>query len=248
MDRHLWTQELSLHYCPPWPCRSCQKGTLALINGSVTFKETVESIRSHNHENFDADWITYAFTAWAQCTHPTCRQEYAIAGMGGVAPQWVSEEEWEWDDYFAPKFCYPMPDIISIPAKCPEDVQNELRAAFSLFWSNPAACAGRMRVSLESLMNHLGVPKTKVSATGKIVDQGLHDRIDAYAKSAPEIGMQLMALKWLGNTASHESDVSKTDLLDAFEIMEHALGEIIGGHSAKVAALAKKLIEKHEKK
>lgn len=54
-----------------------------------------------------------------------------------------------------------------------------------------------------------------------------------------------MALKWLGNAGSHDRTVSKSDLLDAFEILEHALAEIIDRRSAKVAELAKKLAKKH---
>lgn len=248
MNRYIWTQEFTEHSCPPWPCSVCDKGTLTLIKNSLISKETVESVRSHGHEDFDFDWIAYVFTAWAQCTHPSCKQEFAIAGIGGVAPQYLSEEEWGYDDYFTPRFCNPMPDIFKFPSKCPEDVKNELSAAFSLFWSNRAACAGRLRVSLEYLMNHIGIPKRKKGTNGKFSELTLHARIDAFAKSEPAIGSQLMALKWIGNTGSHDTFVSQYDLLDSFEIMEHALAEIIGGHSARVAALAKKLTKKHGSK
>lgn len=94
-------------------------------------------------------------------------------------------------------------------------------------------------------MNHVGVPKRKKAANGKLSELTLHARIDAFAKKEPAIGPQLMALKWLGNTGSHDSSVSSADLLDAFEILEHSLREVIDGHSAKVAALAKKLTKKH---
>jgi hypothetical protein len=59
------------------------------------------------------------------------------------------------------------------------------------------------------------------------------------------LGSQLMALKWLGNTASHEGGVSRDDLLDAFEILEHNLRELIEHRSARVAELARKLTKKH---
>jgi hypothetical protein len=36
-----------------------------------------------------------------------------------------------------------------------------------------------------------------------------------------------MALKWLGNTGTHTSAVTRDDLLDAFEILDHALVELI---------------------
>ncbi|MGB9151341.1 MAG: DUF4145 domain-containing protein, partial [Burkholderiales bacterium] len=142
-------------------------------------------------------------------------------------------------------YCLPMPDMIDIPSKCPEEVKAERRESFALFWSNRAACAGRIRLALESLMNHLGVPKRKKEKNGKYSDLSLHARIDAFAKTKSTFGPQLMALKWLGNAGSHSSEVSQADLLDAFEIMEHSLLEIIDKRSAKVAALAKKLTKKH---
>lgn len=218
---------------------------LTLVKDSIIFKETVESVRSHGQDQFDFDWVMYIFTAWAQCLH--CKQEFAIAGTGGLAPQYISQDqdEWDYEEYFVPKACFPMPDIFKLPAKCPDDVKSELHTAFAIFWSNKAACAGRLRVALECLMNHIGVPKRRKGATGKFSDLTLHARIEAFAKKEPAIGSQLMALKWIGNTGSHDSDVSTSDLLDSFEIMEHALGEIIGGHSTRVATLAKKLTKKH---
>lgn len=248
MDRRLWTRELTTKYCPPWPCPICRKGTLSLVKDSLIFKETTESVRSHDDEYFDFDWIEFIFTAWAQCTHPSCHQEFAISGTGGVAPQYTSDDEWGYEDYFSPKACHPMPDIFDFPAKCPNDIRSELRAAFAIFWSSQAACASRMRVALEYLMNHLGVPKRRKGTNGKFFDLTLHARIDAFAKKDPAIGSQLMALKWLGNTGSHDGSVSTADLLDAFEIIEHALREIIDGHSARVASLAKKLTQKHGSK
>ena len=81
-----------------------------------------------------------------------------------------------------------------------------------------------------------------------LIDLNLHARIEEFAKRDAVIGAQLMALKWLGNTGSHEGSVTKDDLLGAFEIMEHALVELIDRRSEKVAALAKQLAHRHRKK
>lgn len=245
MNRSLWTQTLNKTWCPAWPCPICRKNTLLLIPKSLIYWETVESKRARNHESWDFDWITYAFTAWAECRHPTCKQKFAIAGTGGVAPEYDENSNIGLQDYFSPMMCYPMPDMFDFPAKCPDDVKEELRAAFAFFWLHQPACAGRLRVAIEYLMNHLCVPKRKKDRSGKYFDLSLHARIDAVAKKEPIIGSQMMALKWLGNAGSHIGAVSKNDLIDAFEIMEHALGEIIERRSAKVAKLAKKLIKKH---
>lgn len=245
MNRSLWTQTLSETSCPAWPCPVCRKGTVALLQKSLIYKETIESERAHKREEWDPDWIRYTFTAWGECRHPSCKQEFAIAGTGGVAPDYGEDGNYEWQDYFSPMTCHPMPDMFDFPAKSPDEVKEELRAAFAIFWLHQAACAGRIRVALECLMNHLGVPKRKKDKNGKYSDLSLHARIDAFAKHEPTIGPHLMALKWLGNAGSHNREVSQNDLLDAFEIMEHALGEIIDRRSAKVAALAKKLTKKH---
>jgi len=215
-----------------------------LVPKSLVYKETVESKRAHDDEAFDHDWIEYTFTAWAECRHQSCKQQFAIAGVGGLSPE-QTEEGYEWEEYFSPMLSRPMPDMFDFPARCSEDVKEELRAAFAIFWSHQAACAGRIRVALECLMNHLGVQKRKKDKKGKYSDLSLHARIDVFAKNEPTIGPQLMALKWLGNAGSHNREVRKDDLLDAFEIMEHALVEIIDRRSAKVAALAKKLTKKH---
>jgi hypothetical protein len=246
MKRSLWKQTIFDTLVPPWPCPICRKGTIALVPKSLIHEETIESKQAHRDEDWDPDWIRYTLTAWGECGHPSCKQRFAIAGDGGVAPEYGDEGEMEWGDYFLPRVCHPMPEIFDVPAKCPPEAGEELRAAFALFWSQQASCAGRIRVALECLMNSLGVPKRRKDKTGKYFDLSLHTRIDEFAKKEPTIGPQLMALKWLGNAGSHTNrEVSKDDLLDAFEIMEHALAEIIEKRSAKVAALAKKLTLKH---
>ncbi|WP_285578159.1 DUF4145 domain-containing protein [Geothrix limicola] len=157
----------------------------------------------------------------------------------------VDEHNWDWGDFFSPQICTPMPDMIVFPNKLPKEILSELRAAFSLFWLNRESCSGRIRVALECLMDHLGVPKRRKNKNGKFTELTLHGRIEVYVTREPLIGSQLMALKWLGNTGSHNGSLNAADLLDAFEILEHALGEIIGRRSARVAELAKTLTKKH---
>jgi hypothetical protein len=216
----------------------------------LAHKETVASKRAHDDEEWDPECVTYAFTAWVKCNQQSCGQEVVVSGVGGVEMSYDPDPEGEVDfeDYFAPRFCFPMPDIFEIPKKCPREIKTELCAGFSLFWSDSAATANRVRVALEHLMGHLGVPTRRKDQHGRFFDQSLHQRIEMFAKGNPSIGSQLMALKWLGNTGSHQGVVTRDDILDAFEILEHALGELIDQRSAKVAALARKLMKKHAPK
>lgn len=249
MKRFLWTQTLGEHYAPSWPCPACAKGVLALVPKSLVHKETVASKRAHGDDEWDPELITYAFTAWLKCNHAPCGQEVAVSGIGGAEAVYDPEDgDMSWSSYFIPKFCWPMPDIFELPAKCPDEVKTQLRAGFALFWSDQAAAASRVRVALERLMDHLGVQRRRKDKNGKFVEMPLHQRIEVFQKGEANIGSQLMALKWLGNTGSHEGQVSRDDVLDAFEILEHALVELIDQRTAKVAALARKLAKKHARR
>lgn len=248
MDRSLWLQHFDKNVLPTWPCPACGKGHVSLVQKSFTHKETASSERSKESPDWDPEWIEYVFACWGQCSNSSCKQPFAITGKGGIAPYIDEMHGEEWGDYFQALTCNPMPHFISMPNKCPSEVSDPLKSAFAVFWISPEACAGRIRVSLEALMNHMGIPKRHKTKKGTFVEMTLHARIDRFAKSDPANGTQLLALKWLGNAGSHDSGmVSHNDLLDAFEIMEHALAELIDKRSKRVAALAKQLTKKHSK-
>jgi hypothetical protein len=50
-----------------------------------------------------------------------------------------------------------------------------------------------------------------------------------------------MAIKGLGNTASHEGYVQPNDLLDTMDIIEHALTEMLQKRSQRIAALVRRM-------
>jgi hypothetical protein len=247
MDRYLWLKTISSTRCPPWPCPVCHRGTMFLKKDSLVSGETVPSKRSRNFEHFDPmESIDYIFTAWAVCSNDSCQEEFVISGNGGVGAEYNNEgNDWNYEDYFLPRHCYPMPHIISIPRKCPSEVALELEAAFIVFWSNPAACAGRIRVAVELLMNHVGIQKKKKNKQGKFYDLSLHARVEIFSQRNKLIGPRLMALKWIGNSGSHVGDIRKIELLDAFELLEDALMEIVDKRSERLAELAKKMTREH---
>lgn len=246
MKRSNWISSLTETSCPPWTCAACTVGVLRLKDDSLVYEETVQSKRSHEDENFDFDWIKYVFSAWAVCDSRDCGQAYAISGTGGIEPRYINDEDWDYLPYFVPKSINPILGIIDIPPQCPDNIKLELYRSFDLFWANKAACAGRIRVALELLMDHAGVPRGR--SEEKATPLSLHARIDAYSRSEPQLADNLMALKWLGNSAAHDGGVAQSELLDAFELLEHALSEMLSGRTKRMAELAKKLTEKHGRK
>jgi hypothetical protein len=215
------------------------------VTNSLLYKETVWSKRARRDEDWSPEYITYAFTAWVKCNNPSCGDEAAVAGEGGAEPCDDGEGGTDYSLFFSPHFCTPMPDFFELPKKCPAKLALEVRAAFKLFWSDPSAASNRVRIALEQLMDHLEIQKRCKNKNGKFDKLSLHHRIEVFSKTEPEIGAQLMALKLLGNTGSHDGGVIRNDVLDAFEIVEHALLELIEHRSQRLAALAQALTEKH---
>ena len=226
--------------CAPWPCHACAKASFQLEQGSFVHAEDQESKIVRGHPDWDPSWIKYRFTAWARCNNEDCKQRVAIAGSGSrleITPN-------TWRDYFTPEFLAPAPRIILLPEKCPAEVVREMQAAFSLYWSHAASCASRLRVAIERLLDFLKIPRRR-KINAKFHDLNLHARLENLKVHNLAAATQLLALKWLGNTGSHQSEVTQADLLDGFEILEHTLAELIDRRSDRVADLAKKLTKKH---
>lgn len=249
MNRSLWTKALFANLAPEWPCSDCGKGTLTLIPDSLHKVETIQSKLARQHDDWEPDWIIYTFTAWLRCSRLDCGQEVALVGKGSpeIFESWDEEGNCtqDWRNEFKPLFCWPMPDIFELPEQCPKKVKAELRAAFRLLWSDQAASAGRVRVSLERLMDHYVVPKRRKGQNGKYYSLKFHDRIDTFSRKNSGAGDKLMALKWLGNTASHQGDVTRDDILNGFEILEYLLAELFEQRAVRVEELTRQLTKKH---
>ena len=249
-QRALWTGTLSKYTAPAWPCPSCRKGTLKLQKDSLLSHETASSKLERNEKYWDVQLVESVFSCWLKCSIATCKQDVVVSGYGRIEEYYGQGDEDSnpttiYGEYYVPRFMVPMSDMFDIPAKCPKEIAQQLRASFSLFWHDKSAAAGRVRVALEVLMDHLNIKRRRKQSNGKIAKLTLHQRIDIFPADDSAIGTHLMALKWLGNAGSHESGITQDDLLDAFEILDHILIEIFEQRSKKVMALAKQLTSKH---
>jgi hypothetical protein len=244
MKRQLWTALLTDKSAPAWPCPACDNGVYTLVPSTLTFKETIGSKRRYGLRDHNPTEIEYTFMAWLKCN--SCGQDAAISGVGGVDQDLdMDTREMEWIRYYRPLFCHPMPDIIPISATWPDSIKSELRSSFSLFWADRPASANRLRVTIERLMDHLKIKKRY--RDGKDKQHSLHKRISMFSEHNETMGNLLLSIKWLGNTASHDSDISISDLFVAYEILEEVLAELLDKRSTNLKAKAKMLTKKHRK-
>ncbi len=219
IDRKTWSEIFPKSEFPPWLCPGCSRGTLIIDPKSFIQGETAESILRD-------DLSEESFACQMKCTYPPCKGNVVVCG--DTFPMIIDDlEEGNLPiKVCRPTYINPTPHIFHIPSKCPENISCEVKKAFSLYWCDTSAAGNRVRASIELLMDHLRIKKRSKTKKGTYRPISLHDRILDYHPKNPEIGELLLAIKWLGNTGSHGSDLKKKDLMDDFEMLQFVFEDI----------------------
>jgi hypothetical protein len=106
-----------------------------------------------------------------------------------------------------------------------------------------------MRTALEEILSERGIPRTTINAKRKRIPIPLQQRIDKYAKIDSDAAQYLEALKWLGNIGSHAArkPPSLKDLLEGFDVFEHAIEHIYVKRAKAVKKIAKRMVQRKGK-
>jgi hypothetical protein len=176
-----------------------------------------------------------------RCNIDTCGEIVIFSGDAPVK-MFAGEDDWEYSDTLRPHAVFPAPPIIKIDAQTPDAVTAQITESFSLFWTDMAACANRLRASVETLLNELKIPTQGTSKKGKVYDLNLSQRIDEFKKLDPSQAPTLDALRVVGNVGSHEGTLIQGTILDAYRIYEDALAEIFGKRTATIDVIRKMII------
>jgi Domain of unknown function (DUF4145) len=176
-----------------------------------------------------------------ECSGAACGELVIVSGDTVVDEEEDEEYGRRWASQLRPRSMFPAPYIIELPQEVPDSVRHELEQAFALFWVDLNASANRMRTSLERGLDEVGIKK--FNKTGKRISLALGQRIKLFEKiKGADLSEIFTALRHVGNLGTHAS-VSRTALLTAFTLYEHALAEWFGGHKKKIAAMSKKLVK-----
>lgn len=243
MNSNVWKGYITEHGCPDWPCPMCKTGVLVLEAGSLKSEAMKASMKDSAEDWWGPEQVVLSFTAWATCSNSKCGERFALSGKGGVEEDWEADTPNRFYEVFTLRHCHPTLEIISVSENCPWPVREALLAAYKLYWVDAPSTAGRIRVAVERLLDHFGIPN-KTPKGGYL---SLDARIDAFMKGDVANGANLMALKWLGNVGAHTVDVNVEDILSAFELLEHTLSEVIDKKSAAIAKLAQDMTKKYGK-
>lgn len=249
MDRKLLKLPFSRNNSPDWPCPACDKGILRIKKDSFLKEELGRSKKAHTHKEWEPEWIEYVYVCLLICSNEKCKEIVANNGIGTVDWDITEDEDGRSDqmictDIFQPKHFEPHLNLIHIPSKCPKAVSTPLNESFKLFFSSPSAAANNVRIAIEELLTELKIKRFNIS-NGKRRFINLHQRIDLLPTKYTQFKDMILAIKWLGNAGSHgHCEVTKDDVMDAYELTEHILGEIYETKVKKLKAIAKKVNKK----
>ena len=248
MDRTPYQLPFTVERMPAWTCPLCRLGHLTLDKNSLISKETAASLREHDHDAWEPDWIRSVFSCVFQCSNVHCKEPMSCCGVGRVDhfeyedPEFGLSESTE--DLFTPHYFHPPLVLMDIPQKCPEKVSEYLQESFALFFADAGAALNCARTAVEALMTALGIKRFTI-VKNKQRSINLHQRIQLLPPKYQEQKDLLLAVKWLGNAGSHDGDkATAADVRVAYDLLEHVLSEIYEGKGKKLKAMAKKVNKK----
>jgi hypothetical protein len=246
IDKEYWKKlSLSERNLPEIVCPTCCKGHLHYKKDHLVKKETKVSEADRRNDDWEPFWIRYNFSALLKCNNLKCGEAVTCLGDGRVEEDMLYDEVkdyWEsiYYDIFYPVYFYSSLHIISISESYHKELADKLIDSFSHFFSDLTSCANKIRGCIEILMDKLNINKTKI-VSGKRKDLTLHARILLYKTQNPAVADYLLAIKWIGNFGSHLEDLTKDDILDAYQILDFSLRKIYDKETKEIIKLSKEI-------
>ncbi|TGE23570.1 DUF4145 domain-containing protein [Hymenobacter metallicola] len=209
-------------------CRFCNTGRLTADSNKVVDEETSSSKRHQVMPYANQDEYEGKFSILFRCNNAKCREIHLASG-DVIFEEMRSYDEYSheetfdgYDKQYYPRFFHPSIDIFTIDSNLPNNISEEIRKSFSLYFTDTNAAANRIRVAIEHLLSVLKIPTHNKAGNRHT----LHNRITLLEKKQKNLSANLFAIKWIGNSGSHMENLSKPDIIDAYEIVEHIINEL----------------------
>ena len=238
IDRYKWRPQWDEGDYPSLPCPTC--------GGPLNFDEDSLVVQTSGHnrelvELTDAGAALSRFSAWFVCGNSKCGEAVAISGNCTYQYAYDNFGATISERKFHPTAMHPSPPVIATDDDVPQPIRAALTESFGLFWINKEACASRLRVVLEIILDNWGCPAEP--RPGKFVS--LHQRIENWHSlyGASGVMQSLMAIKWLGNVGSHETRIARERLLDAYEILSRVLKQLFPPDERYLDDLAAEIVK-----
>ena len=227
-NRKNWlVEKVTKHNRPVWPCPTCGLGTLEFKSNWATSKLSAETQKEHPaylSQNRDEN---ISHSGFLICSNVQCGENIAIIGESSYIRIYNPIHEIpEEVKYYKPRYFYPSLCLFPIPKSCPTEISEQIKLSFSHYFSDKSAAANALRTTLELILNNQKISRIIITPSRKRKNLTLHARIDIFGNTNPELKSFLFASKWIGNAGSHVGEISKNDLLDGYELIQHCIDEL----------------------
>lgn len=229
-----------------WPqlyCPACGDKSLT-FSSEPTIWESRESKLAKDHEAWEPTWIHGPSVGQLRCARAKCGEGVLVTGPGRVTEK-MDGRNWYGDHtvHLTPNYFEPELIAIELPESCPEAVARMTLDASRVIWTDPSAAVNRVRAAEEALLTARGVRRERV-VNRKRRRLTLHDRLEEFERKSPDSAKFLMAVKWLGNDASHRDVISAHDAWEAMELFELALQLVLNDRTAELNRRAAQIIRR----
>ena len=249
IDRSIWQTQVDEEFRNSYPCPRCSKGRVRRGDNPVALTEPHHSQREHATDEWEPDWIRMSFTTMLTCDSVSCGEVVAVSGRAGVEGyedynEYGEPEGSGYSTWLKPVSMFPAPPLFPIAKNFPPKVQDELKLAFQLFWTDRSASTSRLRTSLERVLDEQGIATSAPDKFGKPHRLSLFERIDLFDKASQDADTaeSMTALRVVGNLGTHGDEVAQGDYFDLLDVFEDALAEIYEQKKAKLKAKKLSLI------
>lgn len=242
--KHL-TFEFKIDDSSLWLCPTCSHGHLVIDSDSFFSEETSISKEAKDYHEWEPEWVSYVYSCIFKCSNKSCNEVVASSGHGfnafDIEVNSEGYEEQVYNSYYQPNYFHPPLKLIDLSKNIPEEIEQKLMKSFELFFCSPSSSANHARSAVEFVLTSLGVQRY-VNKNGKRIKLPLHQRVEKLPKKYSDYQELLMAIKWLGNSGSHsEHEMTKNDVIELYEILEHVLSELFDNKTEKLKAKAKQI-------
>lgn len=250
MDRAIWRRSTGSFV--RYNCPRCGRGKLKAKTDSFVRLEPAHITNKLEADELRGELSWGRFSGYLVCNALGCGELVVVAGDFEEHYHYQHDEETGdpiefTDTSYKPRIMHPAPPMIEVPKKLAKGSKEHMTRAFELFWSDAGACANRMRVVVELVLDQLAIPRKGPKGKAKNAHLNLSDRIAILNEVWPGHEKALTALRIVGNTGSHEGVVELEELLDCFELLEDALIELLERRRENLDAKAQRIIDRRAK-
>lgn len=243
ISRTIWKNAFTEKNIPEWNCPTCNSGILKGQKKDFKSYESATSRSAHGHDDWDPEWISGSFHGILTCNNVNCGEQVLVMGNMSVDGYEEYDERYGFEynstEFFHPQMFVPTLNLFNINPEVPDNINKAIVESFKIYWLDISSCANKIRIATELIMDEQKIAKTYVSA-GKRKGYTLHKRIELFKVNKPEEAELLMAIKWIGNFGSHGGiQLTKDDLIDAFEILDHVTTKLYEKESHRIKKLSK---------